>query len=112
MKNAQTHATTAYVCAMLEQGIIAAELLADTLAREQRALTQNDIRSLTQVTQEKQRYTVELGAIRDSLQKTLRRSGAHSRARVPHRKNFAALLAHCQQQHAHNNALARKLMRR
>lgn len=101
-----------YLSAMLEQGIIAAELLADTLAREHQALRQHDIRSLSEVAQEKLRYTEELSAVTDSLQKTIRSLHAHGRTRVPHRRHFAALLDRCQKQHAQNNALARTLVRR
>ena len=101
-----------YLSAMLEQGIIAAELLADTLAREHQALRQHDIRSLSEVAQEKLRYTEELSNVKDSLQKTLRSLHAHGRTHVPHRRHFAALLDRCQKQHTQNNALARTLVRR
>lgn len=96
---------------LIEEGIVAAEVLADILARERAALIRGDLPALGALGREKQRSAGELETIRNRLLILVKSRGATAQPLV-HRKDLAALLGRCQQQHAVNAALIARLLAR
>lgn len=96
---------------LIDEGIVAAEVLADILARERAALTRGDLAALSGLAREKQRSASELETIRNRLLILVKSRGATAQPLV-HRKALAALLGRCQQQHAVNAALVARLLAR
>lgn len=96
---------------LIEEGIVAAEVLADILARERAALVRGDLSALGGLAREKQRSASELETIRNRLLILVKSRGTATRPLV-HRKDLAALLGRCQQQHAVNAALVARLLAR
>ena len=96
---------------LIEEGIVAAEVLADILVRERAALTRGDLTALGALAREKQRSATELETIRNRLLILVKSRGAATQPLTP-RKDLAALLGRCQQQHAVNAALVARLLAR
>lgn len=96
---------------LIEEGIVAAEVLADILARERAALMRGDLNALSGLAREKQRSASELETIRNRLLILVKSRGTAAQPLV-HRKDLAALLGRCQQQHAVNAALVARLLAR
>lgn len=96
---------------LIEEGIIAAEVLADVLMRERAALTRGDLAVLGVLAREKQRSATELETIRNRLLILVKSRGATAQP-LTHRRDLAALLGRCQQQHALNAALVARLLAR
>lgn len=96
---------------LIDEGIVAAEVLADILARERAALIRGDLTALSGLAREKQRSAGELETIRNRLLILVKSRGATAHPLV-HRKDLAALLGRCQQQHAINAALVARLLAR
>lgn len=96
---------------LIEEGIVAAEVLADILRRERVALTACDLPALRALAHEKQRSASELETIRNRLLILIKTRGATTQP-LSHRKNLAALLGRCQREHAINAAMVDKLLQK
>lgn len=96
---------------LIEEGIVAAEVLADILIRERAALTRGDLSALRALACEKQRSAAELETIRNRLLILVKSRGVATQP-LTHRRDLAALLGRCQQQHAVNAAMVARLLAR
>lgn len=98
---------------LIEQGIVAAEVLADTLSREYTALVQRDVTTLQHIARDKLASTEELAAVRAQLRAwAVKRSGDRANPAPIFSTELAALLARCERQHGVNIALAARLFGR
>lgn len=94
------------ISVLIEQGIVAAEVLADTLSREHAALVQRDVKTLQQIAREKLASTEELAAVRTQLRACAVKRGDSAHPAPIYSNELAALLARCERQHRVNVALA------